>query len=169
MAMAMAMAMEMASRPTATLIMIIIIITLKDRVVTVRMWYPKQSPEYRGGKWPRMFSDDNRIWTYRDYLKVHNTYMYEKDIRQKEPTFQFQLRDSPSLIPGVGGKMNTQDFLPDLSKTLGAFTNSLMQSFPAGDLVLKHSNSTSMKYSEDWVSGTIPPDLTYRQAKLGRE
>ena len=62
--------------------------------------------------------------------------------------------------------MDTQDFLPDLSKTLGAFTNSLMQSFPAGDLVLKHSNSTSMKYSEDWVSGTIPPDLTYRQAKV---
>ena len=62
--------------PRATLIMIImiiIIITLEDRVDTVRMWYPKQSPEFRGGKWPRMFSDDNRIWTFRDYLKVHNT------------------------------------------------------------------------------------------------
>ena len=62
--------------PRATLIMIImviIIITLEDRVDTVRMWYPRQSPEHSGGKWPRMFSDDNRIWTYRDYLKVHNT------------------------------------------------------------------------------------------------
>ena len=33
-------------------------------------------------------------------------------------------------------------------------------------MVLKHSNSTSMKYSKDWVSGMIPPDLTYRQAKV---
>ena len=62
--------------------------------------------------------------------------------------------------------MDTQDFLPDLSKTLAGFLTSYFQSFPAGDLVLKHSNSTSIKYSEDWVSGTIPPDLTYRQAKL---
>ena len=76
----------MAPRPTATLIMImiIIIITLEDRVDTVRMWYPRQSPEHSGGKWPRMFSDDNRIWTYRDYLKVHNSYMYEKDTIDKK-------------------------------------------------------------------------------------
>ena len=85
--------------------------------------------------------------------------------------------NSPSRIPGVpniaadgvpGYGLDARNFLPDLQ---GDPINSGSQraiffGYPRGDWVLKSSNSTSIKYSEDWVSGRIPPDLTYRQAIL---
>ena len=30
----------------------------------------KYLPTRNGGRWLRMFSDDNKIWTFKDYLKV---------------------------------------------------------------------------------------------------
>ena len=78
--------------------------------------------------------------------------------------------NSPSHIPGMPGLtgkgLDARNFLPDLQKTNAGFQRAYWFGYPKGDWVLKSSNSTSIKYSEDWVSGSIPPDLTYRQAIL---
>ena len=81
------------------------------------------------------------------------------------------MKNSPSRIPAVEGvpnKLDARNFLPDLQKDNinSGLLHAIIFGYPRGDWVLKSSNSTSIKYSEDWVSGSIPPDLTYRQAIL---
>ena len=80
------------------------------------------------------------------------------------------MKNSPSRIPGVKGVprygLDARNFLPDLQKDNinSGLLHAIIFGYPRGEWVLKSSNSTSIKYSEDWVSGSIPPDLTYRQA-----
>ena len=83
------------------------------------------------------------------------------------------MKNSPSRIPGVKGVprygLDARNFLPDLQKDNinSGLLHAIIFGYPRGEWwVLKSSNSTSIKYSEDWVSGRIPPDLTYRRAIL---
>ena len=82
------------------------------------------------------------------------------------------MKNSPSRIPQVEGVpgygLDARNFLPDLQKDNinSGLLHAIIFGYPRGEWVLKSSNSTSIKYSEDWVSGSIPPDLTYRQALL---
>ena len=153
---------------TKWITMMMSLVILEDRVNTYNPNFVlKHLPTRNGGKWPRIFSDDNRIWTFKDYLKVRK-YWHMQPLNIW--IFKVLLMNSPSHIPGVPGLtgrgLDARNFLPDLQKSYTGFQRAYWFGYPKGDWVLKSSNSTSIKYSEDWVSGSIPPDLTYRQAIL---
>ena len=52
------------------------LVILENRVNTYNPNFNlKYLPTRNGGRWLRMFSDDNRIWTFKDYLNVESTYI----------------------------------------------------------------------------------------------
>ena len=84
-------------------------------------------------------------------------------ISDQLPIFQFQ-QEFPNFNSGRRHGLSVQQFLPDLQEFLSedVFNSWGGVSSPFGRLELRPSNSTSLEYSEDWVSGTIPAELTYR-------
>ena len=58
----------------ATITTVMSLVILENRVNTYNPNFNlKYLPTRNGGRWPRMFSDDNRIWTFKDYLNVEST------------------------------------------------------------------------------------------------
>ena len=61
---------------TKGITVIMSLVILENRVNTYNPNFNlKYLPTRNGGRWLRMFSDDNRIWTFKDYLNVESTYI----------------------------------------------------------------------------------------------